>query len=183
MCGNIISAGDGLRVCASVQISHWRRSFWTRQPTHASKGSTAGHDAELKSLTVYFDSWTECVRDFITDITLFSVYQLLHGSASLHYVTLRLTAGSYLWLYCLIIKKTWVHLVLLLITACLCQVMPCRTHKGGECVCCWVWFLFWDQKKTSVDATEAADVNVSQDAHGSMQLCRCQIKCVCFCVR
>lgn len=27
--------------------------------------------------------------------------------------------------------------------------------------------------------TELADVSASQDAHGSMWLCRCQIRCVC----
>lgn len=87
VCGNIISCGDGLRVCSSVKISNWRRSFWTRQPTQVAKASTAGHDAELKSLTAYFDSWTECVRDFIAIVTQISVYQLLHGSALVYYVT------------------------------------------------------------------------------------------------
>lgn len=33
-----------------------------------------------------------------------------------------------------------------------------------------------------MNATEPADVSLSQDAHGSMWWCRCQTVCVCACV-
>ena len=40
--------------------------------------------------------------------------------------------------------------------------------------CEFFFFLLRDQEKTSVNATEPADVSSSQDAHTSMWLCRCQ---------